>query len=168
VVVRTLALMIVRRLVGVLGRGPASDADMVEITVLRHQLAVLHRQVARPRYTPADRMLLAALAKLLEGCQFAVGPFRCRCLVGAASGDSAGWRPTSSRPRDGASARGDGGVSDGAAVLVDQSAEHVDPPHRRRLHSGHIHGRRPDECQPTSRIGWPQIQLLRTLAFPST
>ena len=37
----------------------------LEIAVLRHQLAVVRRQVARPRYTPADRMLLASLAKLL-------------------------------------------------------------------------------------------------------
>ena len=33
--------------------------------MLRHQLAVLRRQVARPRYTPGDRMVLATLAKLL-------------------------------------------------------------------------------------------------------
>lgn len=33
--------------------------------MLRHQLAVLRRQVARLRFTPADWMLLAALAKLL-------------------------------------------------------------------------------------------------------
>jgi putative transposase len=37
----------------------------VEIAVLRHQLLVLRRQVARPRNTPADRMVLAVLAKLL-------------------------------------------------------------------------------------------------------
>jgi putative transposase len=65
VVVRSVALMIVRRVLGVLGCGSAPDADAVEIAVLRHQLAVLRRQVPRPRYTPADRMLLAALAKLL-------------------------------------------------------------------------------------------------------
>src|SRR5256885_9113392 len=65
VVVQTIALMIVRRVLGVLGCGPAPDADAVEIAVLRHQLAVLRRQVPRPRYTPPDRMLLAALAKLL-------------------------------------------------------------------------------------------------------
>src|ERR1700704_4290699 len=64
-VVRTVALMIVRRVLGVLGCGPTPDANEVEIAVLRHQLAVLGRQVPRPRYTPADRMLLAALAKLL-------------------------------------------------------------------------------------------------------
>jgi putative transposase len=58
-------LVIVRRVLGVLGCGPTPNADAVEIAVLRHQLAVLRRQVPRPRYTPADRMLLAALAKLL-------------------------------------------------------------------------------------------------------
>jgi putative transposase len=65
VVVRTVALMVVRRMLGVLGCGPTPDADVVEIAVLRHQLAVLHRQVPRPRYTPMDRMWLASLAKLL-------------------------------------------------------------------------------------------------------
>jgi putative transposase len=65
VVVHSIALMIVRRVLGMLRRGPTPDADAVEIAVLRHQLAVLRRQVPRPRYTPADRMLLAALAMLL-------------------------------------------------------------------------------------------------------
>jgi transposase InsO family protein len=65
VVVRTVALMVVRRVVAAVGCGPAPDADAVEIAVLRHQLAVLRRQVARPRYSPTDRMLLATLARLL-------------------------------------------------------------------------------------------------------
>src|SRR5437588_2110609 len=64
--------MIVRRVLGVLGCGPAPDADAVEIAVLRHQLAVLRRQVQRPRYTPTDRMVLAALAKLLPRERWAV------------------------------------------------------------------------------------------------
>jgi len=37
----------------------------VEIAVLRHQPMVLRRQVARPRYSPVDRLVLATLAKLM-------------------------------------------------------------------------------------------------------
>jgi putative transposase len=64
-VVRTLAFMVVRQILGLVGLGPSPDAKDVEIAVLRHQLLVLRRQVARPRYTPPDRMVLAALARLL-------------------------------------------------------------------------------------------------------
>src|SRR5258706_571825 len=63
--VRALAFMVVRQVLGLIGLGPSPDAKDVEIAVLRHQLAVLQRQVTRPRYTPADRMVLAGLAKLL-------------------------------------------------------------------------------------------------------
>jgi hypothetical protein len=64
-VVRTLAFLIVRQILGLVGCSRSPDAKDVEIAVLRHQLLVLRRQVARPRHTPADRMVLAALAKLL-------------------------------------------------------------------------------------------------------
>jgi putative transposase len=37
----------------------------IEIVLLRHQLRVLERQVARPRLTPADRALLAAFSRVL-------------------------------------------------------------------------------------------------------
>jgi hypothetical protein len=73
VVVRTLAfVIIVRRLLGLVGLGPVPDAKDVEIAVLRHQLMVLRRQVARPRYTPTDRLVLAALAKLLSRERWAI------------------------------------------------------------------------------------------------
>jgi putative transposase len=46
-----------------LARGDA--ARDLEILVLRHQLAVLGRQTARPRLKPADRALLAAVSRVL-------------------------------------------------------------------------------------------------------
>jgi putative transposase len=54
--------------------------------VLRHQLVVLRRQVARPRYTPTDRILLATLARLLprERCALSWSPRR-RCCGGTGS-----------------------------------------------------------------------------------
>jgi putative transposase len=65
VVVRTLVFLVLRRVLGVIGCGPAPDAKDVEIAVLRHQLAVIGRQVARACYTPSDHAVLATLAKLL-------------------------------------------------------------------------------------------------------
>jgi putative transposase len=55
-----------RRLVGMLlGRLRSEHAKDVELAVLRHQLAVLRRQVKRPEFHPADRALLAALSSAL-------------------------------------------------------------------------------------------------------
>jgi hypothetical protein len=51
VMVRSLAFVIVRRVLGLVGLGPEPDAKDIEIAVLRHQLVVVRRQVVRPRYT---------------------------------------------------------------------------------------------------------------------
>jgi hypothetical protein len=72
VVVHMLALVVMRRLLELVGLGPAPEAKDVELAVLRHQLMVLRRQVARPRYTPTDRMVLAGLAALMSRERWAV------------------------------------------------------------------------------------------------
>jgi putative transposase len=55
-----------RRLLGMLlGSLRSEHAKDVEIAVLRHQLAVLRRQVKRLEFRPADRALLAALSGAL-------------------------------------------------------------------------------------------------------
>jgi transposase InsO family protein len=55
-----------RHLLGFLVVRCRSDAaNEVEILVLRHELAVLRRQVGRPSCRPADRVFLAALARML-------------------------------------------------------------------------------------------------------
>jgi putative transposase len=64
-VIGSVGFVLLRRVLGLLGVGPVPDAQDVEIAVLRHQLMVVRRQVARPRYTPSDRLVLALLARLL-------------------------------------------------------------------------------------------------------
>ena len=54
------------RLIQLLALLSRSDATKdLEILVLRHQLAVLRRQLPRPRLEPADRALLAAISRAL-------------------------------------------------------------------------------------------------------
>ncbi|MDP9332357.1 MAG: hypothetical protein M3Q30_03460 [Actinomycetota bacterium] len=55
----TLVRLVVSRLGWLFATGDERDA---EILALRHQVFVLKRHVARPRFTPTDRTILATLS----------------------------------------------------------------------------------------------------------
>ena len=50
----------------------SQDYQELEIVVLRHELAILRRQVVRPDLRDADRMLLAAASRILPRARWSV------------------------------------------------------------------------------------------------
>src|SRR3954447_18732120 len=62
----SLIYLLLRQVLQMLAQlGRDDGAKDVELLVLRHEVAVLRRQVRRPRLEPADRVVLAALSRLL-------------------------------------------------------------------------------------------------------
>src|SRR3954468_21703638 len=69
----SLVYLLLRQVLQMLTQLARDDgAKDVELLVLRHQVAVLRRQVARPKLEPADRVALAALSRLLPRSRWPV------------------------------------------------------------------------------------------------
>ena len=66
----SIALQRILQLVSLLFR--SADAKELEIVVLRHELAILRRQVHLPTFRPADRSFLAAASRLLPRVKWSV------------------------------------------------------------------------------------------------
>ena len=63
--IRVLYLLMVRVFGWLVLLARNGTSKEVEILILRHEVAVLRRQVARPKPDWADRAMIAALARLL-------------------------------------------------------------------------------------------------------
>ena len=69
----SLVYLLLRQVLQMLTQLARDDgAKDVELLVLRHQIAVLRRQVTRPKLEPADRVVLAALSRLLPRARWPI------------------------------------------------------------------------------------------------
>src|ERR687894_758737 len=64
-----------------LARTPAGRAQAIELLALRHEVRVLRRQVRRPRWRAADRLLLAALSRYAPHATWGRFPVRPETLL---------------------------------------------------------------------------------------
>jgi putative transposase len=73
VMTASLVYVLLRQILQMLTQLARDDgAKDVELLVLRHEVAVLRRQVHRPKLQPADRVVLAALSRLLPRPRWSV------------------------------------------------------------------------------------------------
>jgi putative transposase len=90
---------LLRRLMGLAAGSLESRHNDVEVLVLRHQLAVLKRQVSHPRLRRRDRLLMAALSRILLASDGRRSwSARRRCFDGTASWCAGSGRTVIDRP----------------------------------------------------------------------
>jgi hypothetical protein len=114
----SLMYLVSRRLVEVVVLVARSDErNEIEILVLCHELAVLRRQVARPRTRRADRVSLSVLARALPRPRWGAFFVRPETVLRWHRDLVASWRCGCRKPHP-----------RGVFVLVDDAGEAVTPP----------------------------------------
>ncbi len=154
VMTASLVYLLLRQIVQMLTqRARDGGANDVELLVVRHQVAVLRRQVHRPDLPPEDRVVLAALSRLLPRARWSAFFVAPATVKGASSrfcgrgpgpaaegrGPGAAGQPGGMPPWAAAADRGRAQWrraedSSGATVLMDQPTQHLNPVHRRLDH----------------------------------